>query len=179
MKTYENMAVMLAAERCKLHVWQMCCNLQVVTVLLDLQSDLKKFCWFFHAMRQLRHNEPLHSQTMTYNWIICSWIEKLKNTRQVEPKKGILFLLNIQFGFMKIFRRVVFKNGHGFVHLRKLFPILSKTKVKDGIFFSKILFRFFFLWNRRRICFDNDCSTRQLQEYGFKISPNIHFFTPT
>lgn len=96
------MTLLLAAVRYKHHGWNICCNLNVVVVLLGLQNGFTKIPFSAH-MGQPRYKEPLQSQTMAYEGIIRSWKKYVKNTPLVELSKIILPALRIKLVLMKNF----------------------------------------------------------------------------
>jgi hypothetical protein len=54
----------------------------------------------------------------------------------VDKMKIYLPPVHLKLGLIKIFVKVINKEGEGFDFLRKTFPCISKIKIKESIFFS-------------------------------------------
>lgn len=133
-ETYDSMAIILDAISYQNQGWEICSDLKVVALLTGLQGGFTKYCCFLCLW---------DSRATDKHFIVKEWGKRenytpgassVKYVPLVDPNKVLLPPLHIKLGLMKNFVKGLDKNASAFEYLRSIFPKISESKLKEGIF---------------------------------------------
>ena len=132
-KTYENMKHFLQCINYEQYCWQLCGDLKVIAILVELQPGYTKYCCFLCEWdSRARHEHHLKKE-----WpkeAFCKQVQKnVKYTSLVEASKILLPSLHIKLGLMKNFVKAMNQDGAAFKYICNKFPVLSQAKLKEVI----------------------------------------------
>lgn len=129
-ESYESMRMILKAVKYQEHVWKICADLKVVTLLTGLQSGYTKNMCFI-CLWNTRYNGNQYQKR--------DWMQRTKfsqghanviNEALVPIGKILLPPLHIKLGLVKNFIKSL--NPRAFDRLKIIFPRLSPAKIKEG-----------------------------------------------
>ena len=114
--------------------WDICGDFKILAFLLGLLGGYTKYSCFLCLWDSRADHE--HYQKVEWPPRDDLHLGKLNVVRQplVEPAKVLLPPLHIKLGLVKQFMKALDHGGAAFQEIRLLFPKLSETKVKGGIF---------------------------------------------
>ena len=119
---------------CTQYEWDVIGDFKMVAFLMGLQVGCTKFPCLL-CLRDSRNTSLLYKAK---NWPLRSsydvGIHNVKLAPLVDAKKMLFPPLHIKLGLIKQCAKKMNSNGEAFKHIQKLFPKLSKAKVKGGIF---------------------------------------------
>jgi hypothetical protein len=133
-ENYVNLEMVLEKIKYYEHNWSVCTGPKLCGILLGKQGGYTKFPCFMCEW---------DSRSREKHWVVQSWPQRIylevgtKNTISpslINPQKILLPPLHIELGIMKQSVKVLDKNGPCFQYLTQKFPLLSTTKVKEGLF---------------------------------------------
>lgn len=133
-ETYESIRRLLEKVKYAQHNWSICADLKVVGILLGMQHGFTKYCCFlceWDSRAREKHYVQKYWQPRTS---YVPGVKNVSNVSIVESNKIILPPLHIKLGLIKNFVKAMNPNGDGFKHLQSIFPRLSASKLKEGIF---------------------------------------------
>ncbi|KAF2343898.1 hypothetical protein FHG87_025346 [Trinorchestia longiramus] len=114
--------------------WNLCGDLKVIGLLMDMQAVFTKYCCFLC----LWDNRAVSQHYKQKDWGSRSTLvpgeHRVEENPLVDMNKVFLPSLHIKLDLMKIVEKAMDKNGAAFQHLCTLFPALSSTKLKESIF---------------------------------------------
>ena len=133
-ETYENLQLLLEKIDYRMHGWQICADLKVVSLLMGLQQGYTKYCCFLCQW---------DSRAKDLHYIKKDWPPRaspkvgemnVENPPLADFHKIILPPLHIKLGLAKNLVKAMDQNGSAFKYLSQKFPRLSQAKIKEGIF---------------------------------------------
>ena len=135
-ESYDNMELLLEAIKYSEYQWILCGEFKVIGLLMGMQAGFTKYRCFL-CLWDIRSVSQHYKQK---DWrrgsrsIFVPGEHSLKENPLVDMNKVLLPPLHIKLGLMKNFVKTLHKNGAAFQHLSTVFPGLSATKHKEGIF---------------------------------------------
>ena len=106
----------------------------MIGILLGMQSGFTKFCCFLCEWDSRAEDKHYNIVDWPIRKNLIPGEKSVRNHPLLEKDKILLPPLHIKLGLMKIFVKALDKHGEGFGYLRKTFPKLSDSKLKEGIF---------------------------------------------
>ena len=116
------------------HCRSICSDFEVIAILLALQTEYTKYCFFFCYW---------DSRSRDKHYTVKVWSERdsfepeqrnVAEGPQVDTKNVILLPLHIKLGIVKKTVKAIVRKGNVFGYLTSKFPKLSKAKIKEGDF---------------------------------------------
>lgn len=132
-ESYENMRILLKAIKYDAYKWKICGDLKIIAILLGMQLGYTKFMCFL-CLWDSRANASHYKRKEwpRRNWTIGK--ENVLYPQLVDPKDILLPPLHIKLGLMKNFVKALDRDGQAFEYLRRIFPRMSHSKIKEGVF---------------------------------------------
>ncbi|GBM00703.1 hypothetical protein AVEN_150878-1 [Araneus ventricosus] len=133
-ETYHNLKQLLEMINYTKYGWKICADLKVMSLLMGLQLGYTKYCCFLCLW---------DSRAIAFHYIKRDWPQRasfkpgemnVKHPLLAEPNKIIIPPLYIKLGLVKNLVKAMDKNGPAFKYLREKIPLLSVTKIKEGVF---------------------------------------------
>ena len=133
-ETYENMRTLLDKINYNRYKWQICGDLKVIAILVELKGGFAKYCCFLCLWDSRAVNEHYVTKIWPRRSEFQPGSQNVKYVPLVDAKNVLLTPLHIKLGLIKNFVKAMNKEGEGFKYLRQVFPQLSNDKLKEGIF---------------------------------------------
>jgi len=132
---YENMEILLQRIQYQKHLWQICGDLKIITLLLGQQSGFTKYpCYLCLWDSRDRQNHYSSSKQWLVRSSFIPGSNNIINESLVDPSKILIPPLHIKLGLMKQFVKALDKTGETFKYFSSKFPKLSEAKLKEGVF---------------------------------------------
>lgn len=135
-ETYESMKKIIDSIKYEEHLWKICCDLKVISLLRGLQLGYTKNMCFL-CLWETRFTG---NQYQKRDWPVRQTVERIhqhnvQNRPLIEDRQKILLPpLHIKLGLVKNFIKalVARENDIAYDRLEQIFPRLSKAKIKEG-----------------------------------------------
>lgn len=131
-ENYENMKKILGLIKYDEHMWKVCCDLKIASVLSNLHKGLSKqdcfLCTWDRQRTDLHYTDYQWPSRMTYKLGQYS----VDHVPLVEGSKIMLPSLCIKLGIVRDFVRAMYKDGMAFKFLKTIFPTLSAENIYTG-----------------------------------------------
>ncbi len=131
---YQNLKALLTALKYDEFNWDVIGDFKMVALLMGLQGGFTRFpCYscLWDSRDTVQHY-------VTGNWPLRTGYsigtQNVKHEPIVDPAKVLIPPLHIKLGLIKQFVKQLDSAGQAFQHVRQLFPKLSETKIKSGVF---------------------------------------------
>ncbi|GBN74412.1 hypothetical protein AVEN_219035-1 [Araneus ventricosus] len=131
-ETYETVKHMLSSIEYSKHSWHIRADLKVIAVLVGLQAGYTEF--FFCFLCQWDRKKHYIKKVWPKRQFLIPGVKNEKNEPLSASEKILLPPLHIKLGLMKNFVKAMDCGGSGFQYIRLMFPKVSETKIKEGIF---------------------------------------------
>lgn len=132
-ETYENIKILLERIQYEKYKWTVCCDLKVISLLMDLQLGYTKYCCFLCEWDSRNKAEHYNKKEWPKR-VLTPGQKNVVYPSLVSPGKIILPPLHIKLGLFKNFVKAMDKSNAGFCYLKEKFPRVSDAKIKEGIF---------------------------------------------
>jgi len=131
---YENMQVLLKKIGYELHIWQICGDLKIISMLLGQQFGFTKYpCYLCLWDSRARHQHYKVRDWPTRTSLTPGSLNVIHESL-VDPSKILIPPLHIKLGLMKQFIKALDKTSKCFEYLQMIFPRVSDVKMKEGVF---------------------------------------------
>ena len=128
------MELLLEAIKYSEYQWSLCGDLKVIGLLMGMQAGFTKYCCFLFLWDRWAVSQHYKQKDWGSRSTFVPGEHSLKENPLVDMNKVLLPPLHIKLGLMKNFVKTLHKNGAAFQHLAIVFPGLSASKLKEGIF---------------------------------------------
>ena len=131
---YENLKILLEKIQYDKYCWTVCCDLKAIPLLTGLQRGYNNFCCFLCE----RDSRDKKNHYVKKEWpkreSLTNGQKNVVHPSLVNSYMIILPSLLLKLGLFKNIVRALDKNGDGFYCLKEKFPLVSNSKIKEGIF---------------------------------------------
>ncbi|GBM17131.1 hypothetical protein AVEN_251045-1 [Araneus ventricosus] len=131
---YENLDFILNKLSYSDHIWVVCGDLKVISMLLGQQKGYTKFPCFLCEWDSRDRKQHYINKEWPIRKTLDPGVKNIQRKNLVDPKKVLLPPLHIKLGLMKQFVKYLPKEGECFKYLCDQFPGLSEAKMKEGVF---------------------------------------------
>ena len=133
-ETYDNIKVLLKCINYNQHQRQLCGDLKVITLVMDLQLGYTKYSCFLCEWNSREKDSHYIKNDSPIRQSLTPEEKNVKHPPLVESGKILLPLLHIKLRLMKNFVNTIDKTGAGFEYLTRKFPRITEAKIKEGVF---------------------------------------------
>lgn len=133
-ETYTNLEKILFSVNYSKHNWLICADLKVIAILTGLQPGYTKYCCFLCLWDSRARKEHYCKTNWPLREISIPGKSNVTNLALVPNNNIVLPPLHIKLGLIKQFVKALDKSKETYKHLSQMFPKLSESKIKEGIF---------------------------------------------
>lgn len=133
-ESYEHLATILKKINYEQHKWLVCGDFKIISILLGQQSGNTKYPCFLCEWDSRNRSEHYIRKEWPTRSSLKIGDKNIVKQNLVPPKKVLLPPLHIKLGLMKQFVKALDKESDGFKYLLQLFPTMTESKIKEGIF---------------------------------------------
>lgn len=131
---YDNMRVLLQKLQYEKHLWQICGDLKIITMLLGQQSGFTKYPCYLCLWDSRDRSQHYRKKEWPARSSLTPGSRNIIHESLVDPSKILIPPLHIKLGLMKQFVKALDKTGACYQYLQSKFPKLSEAKCKEGVF---------------------------------------------
>ena len=133
-ESYDCIEILLNAIHYSDYQWSLCGDLKVIGILMGLQGDFTKHCYFLCLWDSRATAQHYETKEWPKRNSCAPGVKNIQHIPLVNADKVLMPPLHIKLGLMKNFVKAMAKqNSNGFEFLCKKFPKLSLAKLKKGI----------------------------------------------